>query len=389
VQYFVREPRVSVVIVNWNYARYVADAIRSVKHQTYQNFECLVIDNGSSDGSAAAIADAIGGDPQFAVHQLPGNLGHLGAALWSLDRLQGEFVTFLDADDVLFPGYLLNHLQAHLSTDWPTGFTSSACFEVNAAGMQLTAGFCFAHHHWRNGAPALRPMERIGLLEATDAAAYSALAEATRYLPADARGWLWSPGSSNMFRRALLERFRPHVASPAVFGGVDGFYLPILHAVTGSNVIDLPLSAYRLHGENDHSGLPALVGVRTGHAKVEAQSAAVSRLALVSLIDGFDNLPTDKERFWTILEVAVSIGALAPFNDAGIKAAFARQYPALSRYFGERRVIRELRRWMTFRDLLEIALRGRKGPQRFATVRRTLVIATRHHVRRALGKALG
>jgi glycosyltransferase involved in cell wall biosynthesis len=389
VQYFVREPRVSVVIVNWNYARYVADAIRSVKRQTYRNFECLVIDNASSDDSAAVIVDAIAGDPQFTFHRLPENLGHLGASLWSLDRLDGEFVTFLDADDVLFPGYLLNHLQAHLSTAWPTGFTSSVSIEVNAAGMQLTAGFCYVHHIWRSGVPALRPIERIGRLEATDAAAYSGLAEATRYVSADVHGWLWHPGSSNMFRRALLERLRPRLASPKAFGGVDGFYLPVLHAVTGTNLIDLPLSAYRLHGKNDFSRLPALMYMRTGHAKAEAQSAAVSRLVLISLIDGFDNLPTDRERLWTILEVAASNRMFAPFNDAEIKAAFGRQYPALVRHFGERRAIRELRRWMTYRDLLEIALRSRRGTQRFATIRRTLAIATRHHIGRTLKKAPG
>jgi glycosyltransferase involved in cell wall biosynthesis len=99
--YFVREPLVSVVIINWNYARYVADAIGSVKDQTYRNVECLVIDNGSSDRSADIIDAAIDGHAQFTLHRLPKNLGQLGAAIWSFDRLRGEFVTYLDADDVL------------------------------------------------------------------------------------------------------------------------------------------------------------------------------------------------------------------------------------------------------------------------------------------------
>src|ERR1700687_1842379 len=103
---FAKEPRVSVAVVNWNYANYVAEAIKSVRQQTYQNFHCVVWDNGSDDRSAEVITEAIDAHPQFVFHRSPQNLGHLGGAMQVLAGLQDDFVTFLDADDFLSPDYL-------------------------------------------------------------------------------------------------------------------------------------------------------------------------------------------------------------------------------------------------------------------------------------------
>ena len=64
------EPVVSIVIINWNYGRFVADAIQSVKEQTYKNIECVVVDNGSTDGSSEIIKEAIGSNPKFTFVQL-------------------------------------------------------------------------------------------------------------------------------------------------------------------------------------------------------------------------------------------------------------------------------------------------------------------------------
>ena len=88
------------------------------------------------------------------------NYGHLicGAALWSLQHSTAEFITFLDADDVLFPDYLANHLQAHLAAGFSVGFTSSNCVDVNADGALLTSGNCTMYHGWQHGTPALRPI---------------------------------------------------------------------------------------------------------------------------------------------------------------------------------------------------------------------------------------
>jgi glycosyltransferase involved in cell wall biosynthesis len=133
-------PVVSIVIINWNYGRFVGDAIRSVKELTYKKIECVVVDNGSTDGSSEIIKEAIGSDSKFTFVQLAENLGHLGAALYVLDRLTGDFVTFLDADDVLLPDYVAMHVQVHLASRVSTGFSSSNYFPINANAAILAGG---------------------------------------------------------------------------------------------------------------------------------------------------------------------------------------------------------------------------------------------------------
>src|ERR1700690_1627908 len=89
----IKMPRVSVVIINWNYGRYVGQAIQSVKDQTYQNLECIIVDNGSDDESVDVIADAIRNHPEFTLHTLPRNLGQLGGSLFSLRHVRDRYFT--------------------------------------------------------------------------------------------------------------------------------------------------------------------------------------------------------------------------------------------------------------------------------------------------------
>ena len=197
LNYFVKEPDVDIIIINWNYGRFVGDAIQSVKDQSYQKYRCIVVDNGSDDDSLDRITEAIGGHPQFGLFRLPSNLGHLGAALWSLEHCSAEFVTFLDADDVLFPAYLESHLQAHLAAVSPVGFTCSNCVDMSANGALLSGGNSRTFHYLRGrGEPALLPIERAIRLTGIDDQTYEVLVEATRYLPAQTPSWFWWPGSS-------------------------------------------------------------------------------------------------------------------------------------------------------------------------------------------------
>ena len=395
--YFVQEPAVDVVIVNWNYARFVASAIQSVKDQSYKNFRCIVIDNGSEDDSVDRIAEAIGNHPQFILHRLPNNLGHLGAALWSLEHLTAEFVTFLDADDVLFPNYLASHLQAHLAAEYSVGFTSSNCVDMNADGALLTSGNSNMYHFWQRGTTALRPittalrpMKRTVRLMGVDDGAYSTLAEAARYLPAAFQDWCWCPGSSNMFRRALLARVCPIDPSPVLFGGVDGFFLPILHALTGTILIDQPLSAYRLHGSNDYSTLPSLYGVLSAHPKVEAQSFNSYRRMLTWVVDQLDAvvLMTGPNRYWQVLASAASTDphAREVFAHPEFQVALARRYSRLVELFGEFRVFQELRRRLSFLEYLKIVLAARRRTLPIAEISRAFSLEIVRKSRRLFKK---
>jgi hypothetical protein len=62
-----KPPLVSFILINWNYGRFVGDAIDSIRAQDYPNFECLIVDNGSTDDSREEYARHVQGDPRFSI----------------------------------------------------------------------------------------------------------------------------------------------------------------------------------------------------------------------------------------------------------------------------------------------------------------------------------
>lgn len=97
---------VTIVIPLFNEERFVLDAILSLKRQTVRNFEVLIVDDASTDRSAAVVGKAIGNDRRFHLLRHLRNSG-LGASRNTGLRLaRTPYVTFLDADDVLLPNAL-------------------------------------------------------------------------------------------------------------------------------------------------------------------------------------------------------------------------------------------------------------------------------------------
>jgi glycosyltransferase involved in cell wall biosynthesis len=92
-------PLVSVIITNFNYARFLEHAIESAIAQSYGPVEIIVVDDGSTDDSAAIIRGY--GDRVIPVFKQNG--GQASAFNAGLARSHGEIVIFLDADDVLLP----------------------------------------------------------------------------------------------------------------------------------------------------------------------------------------------------------------------------------------------------------------------------------------------
>jgi glycosyltransferase involved in cell wall biosynthesis len=92
-------PRVSIVINNYNYGRFVAEAIKSALAQTHTNTEVIVVDDGSSDDSREIISRF--GDRVSAVFKANG--GQASAYNAGYKTAQGEVVCFLDSDDTLEP----------------------------------------------------------------------------------------------------------------------------------------------------------------------------------------------------------------------------------------------------------------------------------------------
>lgn len=98
-------PRLSVIIATFNRARLLAHAVESVRRQTLQDWELLVVGDGCTDESAAVVAAA--GDPRVQFINLPENAGEQSAPNnEGLRRARGQYVAFLNHDDMYFPDHL-------------------------------------------------------------------------------------------------------------------------------------------------------------------------------------------------------------------------------------------------------------------------------------------
>jgi Glycosyl transferase family 2 len=90
---------VDIVVNNYNYGRYVGQAIQSALDQTYEHVAVIVVDDGSTDDSRAVIASF----GERVVTVLKENGGQASAFNAGLARSRGDVVVFLDADDLLAP----------------------------------------------------------------------------------------------------------------------------------------------------------------------------------------------------------------------------------------------------------------------------------------------
>jgi hypothetical protein len=183
----------------------------------------------------------------------------------------------------------------------------------------------------------------------------------------------------------MLERVRPAVSSETIFGGTDGYFTPILHAITGTNVIDRLLNAYRVHGANDFSTLPGIVGVSSSYGEAEARSYATAKLTIVSLIDRIGDIvkTVPATRFWQILDTVASTSrGQQMFSEREVKEALTRQYFQLTSLFGERHLIGELLHRMKRRDCLDIVFAVRKGVEALPALRRVGSVEIRRKLRK-------
>lgn len=103
---------VSVVIPTYNQNNFVRETFESVLRQDYQNIEIIIADNGSSDGTAEIIKEYVARYPDRIISILnESNTGLASNFNRGLARVRGEFVAWLDGDDVMFPARVSKQVE--------------------------------------------------------------------------------------------------------------------------------------------------------------------------------------------------------------------------------------------------------------------------------------
>jgi len=103
-------PRVSVLLSVYNGERYLAQAIDSILGQTFSDWECVIVDDCSTDGTAAILNGYR--DPRLKGLHNPHNLGLAAALNRGLAETCGEYIARMDADDIAHPERLARQVQA-------------------------------------------------------------------------------------------------------------------------------------------------------------------------------------------------------------------------------------------------------------------------------------
>ena len=212
-------PLISIVIDNYNYARFLTQSIDSALAQSYANKEVIVVDDASSDSSADIIARY--GDRVQAILQ-ESNRGQGAAFNAGFSASRGDIVLFLDSDDWLYP-----HALQRVADEWQKGACKTH-FRLDLVDVD-------GEHIDVHPPPEVRldHGDVVPLLLATG-----------RYVTPVTTG--------NAFARAALHAVMP-IPEKSYRICADGYLVTVIPFYGPVITLDERLGAYRLHGNNHFS----------------------------------------------------------------------------------------------------------------------------------------
>ncbi len=104
----INKPLVSIIIPTYNRAHLIGQTLDSVLAQTYQNWECIVVDDGSTDTTDEVMSKYIAKDPRFKYYHRPKDRlpGGNAARNYGFEKSRGEYIQWFDSDDLMVANFL-------------------------------------------------------------------------------------------------------------------------------------------------------------------------------------------------------------------------------------------------------------------------------------------
>ena len=98
-------PTISIIMATYNRAHFIVETLQSIQAQTHTNWECLIIDDGSTDKTAEILKSILKEDSRFQYHKRTPNYkkGLPGSRNYGLDLAKGNYIIFFDDDDIVHP----------------------------------------------------------------------------------------------------------------------------------------------------------------------------------------------------------------------------------------------------------------------------------------------
>lgn len=96
-------PLVSILMTSYNRERYIAASIESALASTFTDFELIIVDDGSTDGTVLIAQSFADRDPRVRLYRNPENLGQFKNRNYVATLAKGKYLKYLDSDDLLYP----------------------------------------------------------------------------------------------------------------------------------------------------------------------------------------------------------------------------------------------------------------------------------------------
>ena len=130
-------PKISIIVPLYNVEKYLRQCLDSILAQTFSDWECILVDDGSKDRSGAICDEYAARDNRFVVVHKH-NEGVAKARITAFEHSKGELVTFIDSDDYVAPEYLEKLSQPILEDSMD--MVSCNYFDVSSETNRITSG---------------------------------------------------------------------------------------------------------------------------------------------------------------------------------------------------------------------------------------------------------
>lgn len=129
------KPKVSILVPVYNRKDYIAECIQSALSQTFTDFEVVVVDNASNDGTWEICQQFARNDRRVRIFQNDTNIGPVRNWLACVEKARGEFGKILFSDDLMFPTFLENTLSHFQHADVGFVFTAALIGAIPENGV--------------------------------------------------------------------------------------------------------------------------------------------------------------------------------------------------------------------------------------------------------------
>lgn len=136
-------PLVSIIIPLYNAEKYVSETLNSVINQTYNNWECIIVNDGSTDMSEKVVTNYCKKDSRFKYY-IQTNQGASAARNTGTQYAKGDYIQYLDADDAILSSKIDEMIKAYETEEQKTILYSGLTFvSENDLGKEIPSNFNF------------------------------------------------------------------------------------------------------------------------------------------------------------------------------------------------------------------------------------------------------